>query len=663
MSTTMASGAPGPTPVAQYPTSPTANTQHQQRGHSRQTSGARQTQHQQHPHHQQHGGDPSAARRETRPRGASQSAQQQQQQSMGVSGGAGYSDDRGSTARVGHSTTGHTRVASGGSAQPRVHAPRPATSGASAPSGGQPSGQGHPSQRQTQAAAGSSKSRHMEPARPAPESRTQPQAVPSSNRVPPQAGAQQPISSNRPSSAVPNSATPGGSSSRQTQHQTITSSFPHAFERWERLSSRWEGLTGYWISRLEHNQEELAGMPIEREMARQISDLSTAGANLFQAVVELQRLRASSERKFQRWFFDTKADQERAKEMSSELERSLRVERQQRADAVSQVQRLEKEKATAEKLVEEMRRELQISKEECRRSWEELGRKEQEEREKTNSLKEGNPTLVGGIQVFPMPMRGVPDRGSNRPRTAGSSNTGATPQPMTEEQFRQQFQDNGYGREAIADYGGAPLHHEPHLPSPGQVPPTSASGAHSVSDTAPPAFSQQQSHRPSTSSQQQQQTPDVHPFYQHQHSALHIPPDQQPGRTLSPGEESYVTNNSAVRSRESGSVTESQQSEAGEGDGGWEYDSHGNPTPVSYQRREPSRAEEEEESWDTYPTYDGNDYESNGGGSGGGVAVGYGRGWEGVSRAHHHPTRLSDVPEEDEERRTHLGSEGGRISR
>jgi hypothetical protein len=118
-----------------------------------------------------------------------------------------------------------------------------------------------------------------------------------------------------------------------------------------------------------------------------------------------------------------------------------------------------------------------------------------------------------------------------------------------------------------------------------------------------------------------------------------------------------------VRSRESGSVTESQQSEAGEGDGGWEYDSQGNPTPVSYQRREPSRAEEEEESWDTYPTYDGNDYESNGGGSGGGVAVGYGRGWEGVSRAHHHPTRLSDVPEEDEERRTHLGSEGGRISR
>src|SRR5207302_4400316 len=115
------------------------------------------------------------------------------------------------------------------SAQPRGHAPRPATSGSSAPSGGQPSGQGHPSQRQPQT-AGSSKSRQTEPARPAPEqSRAQPQVVPSSNRVPQQAGAQQPTSSNRP-----NSATPGGSSSRQTQHQTITSSFPHAFERWER---------------------------------------------------------------------------------------------------------------------------------------------------------------------------------------------------------------------------------------------------------------------------------------------------------------------------------------------------------------------------------------------------------------------------------------------
>ena len=398
-------------------------------------------------------------------------------------------------------------------------------------------------------------------------------------------------------------------------------------------------------------------------MARQISDLSTAGANLFQAVVELQRLRASSERKFQRWFFDTKADQERAKEMSSELERSLRVERQKRADAVAAIQKLEKDKATAEKLADEMRRELQISKEECRRAWEELGRKEQDEREKTNSLKEGNPTLVGGIQVFPMPMPGVPDRTTNRPRTAGSGNTTATPQPMTPQQFHDQFQDNEYGREAVADFGGAPLHHGSHISSPGQVPATSTAPA-TVSDMPTSAYPPSQG-RPGSSrqQQQQQQQPEGHPFYQHPHPSLHLT-DQPATRTLSPGEESNVTGGSAIRSRESGSVTVSEQSEGGEGDAGWEYDSAGNPTPVQYQRREPSRAEEEEEleNWDSYPKYDGTDYDGNDGS--GGVAVGFGRGWEGMSRAHHHhPTRLSDVPEEDEERRTHMGSEGGRVSR
>jgi hypothetical protein len=406
-------------------------------------------------------------------------------------------------------------------------------------------------------------------------------------------------------------------------------------------------------------------------MARQISDLSTAGANLFQAVVELQRLRASSERKFQRWFFDTKADQERAKEMSSELERSLRVERQKRADTVAANQRLEKEKTTAEKLVDEMRRELQISKEECRRAWEELGRKEQDEREKTNSLKEGNPTLLGGIQVFPMPMPGVPDRSSNRPRTAGSGTTAAT-QP--EQQFHEHFQDSGYGREPVVDYGGAPLHPGSHVSSLGHVAPTStaaATGSGTVSETPPPAYPPPQpphGQRPGSSSQLQQlqQPPEGHPFFQ-QHPNLHLLPDQQPAaRTLSPGEESNVTGNSAIRSRESGSVTVSEQSEGGEGDAGWEYDLAGNPTPVQYQRRERSRAEveeEAEETWDTYPTYDGNDYDANGGS--GGVAVGgFGRGWETVPRVHHHhPTRLSDVPEEDEERRTHMGSEGGRVSR
>jgi hypothetical protein len=76
-----------------------------------------------------------------------------------------------------------------------------------------------------------------------------------------------------------------------------------------------------------------------------------------------------------------------------------------------------------------MKRELQISKEEARRAWEELGRREQEERERTASLREGQPTLVGGVQVVPM-MQGVPSRhGSarDRPPTRDGPYTSGTP--------------------------------------------------------------------------------------------------------------------------------------------------------------------------------------------------------------------------------------------
>jgi hypothetical protein len=54
-------------------------------------------------------------------------------------------------------------------------------------------------------------------------------------------------------------------------------------------------------------------------MPQQIKDLSAAGNNLFHAVVELQRLRASSERKFQRWFFEHRQEQERAQEREAQL--------------------------------------------------------------------------------------------------------------------------------------------------------------------------------------------------------------------------------------------------------------------------------------------------------------------------------------------------------
>ncbi|RPB26544.1 hypothetical protein L211DRAFT_856243 [Terfezia boudieri ATCC MYA-4762] len=356
---------------------------------------------------------------------------------------------------------------------------------------------------------------------------------------------------------------------------TRNSSFPHAFERWEMLSSRWEGLTGYWISKLEQNRHELANMPLEQQMSRQITDLSAAGANLFHAVVELQRLRASSERKFQRWFFETRADQERSREMSSELEATLRVERQKRADAMAVVARLEKEKSTAEKLVEEYRRELQISREECRRSWEELGRREQEERERRNSLREGNPTLVGDYQVLPMPMPGVPSRpsGSGRPQTSAG--------------------------------GHHDQHDQSHIPGP-----HSGSQAHSstAGATAP------------SSSQRGSRSPVAYPPLQAEYGG-----------------------NLAV---------EYQRDE----DGHLVLDAKGDPIIVSYRH---SRIDPEDA---IYPDYDGSGYGAPiqapnppmGGGYGGyGYGGGYGPGWEGITR-HHHPTRLSDVVEEEE--RTHTSA-------
>lgn len=179
-------------------------------------------------------------------------------------------------------------------------------------------------------------------------------------------------------------------------------SFPHAFERWETLSAHWEGLTSYWIRKLEQNKDEINRDPINAQLGRQVTDLSAAGANLFHAVVELQRLRASSERKFQRWFFETRAELERAQEVNAMLEAALDQERRGRADAIRDAVENERGTSKAHRQLAEMRKELAISKEEARRAWEELGRREQEERDRTLSLQSGQPTIVGGVQVVPM---------------------------------------------------------------------------------------------------------------------------------------------------------------------------------------------------------------------------------------------------------------------
>ena len=268
--------------------------------------------------------------------------------------------------------------------------------------------------------------------------------------------------------------------------QTARSGFPHAFERWETLSAHWEGLTSYWIHKLQQNSDELNTDPLNQQMTRQITDLSAAGANLFHAVVELQRLRASSERKFQRWFFETRSEQESAQEVQAELERVIRIEREEHAEAIATNQA---ERANAEDLVKEMRRELQISKEEARRAWEELGRREQEERERTVSLRSGEPTLVGGVQVVPM-TQGVPSRQNTtttRPSTqdgsypGGSSNFGAqqasrqtttsTLESPEDEQRQFTFEPTASSPtetdpfvENVQAEPAHPLHHEPGIP-------------------------------------------------------------------------------------------------------------------------------------------------------------------------------------------------------
>ena len=126
----------------------------------------------------------------------------------------------------------------------------------------------------------------------------------------------------------------GGKPADLSKPVDTRTSFPHAFERWETLSAHWEGLTSFWIRRLEDNSNEINRDPLSQQLSRQVTDLSAAGANLFHAVVALQRLRASSERKFQRWFFETRAEQEHAQALQCFNESELEKER-------SKVQQLE----------------------------------------------------------------------------------------------------------------------------------------------------------------------------------------------------------------------------------------------------------------------------------------------------------------------------------
>ncbi|KAJ5726269.1 uncharacterized protein N7483_007626 [Penicillium malachiteum] len=399
---------------------------------------------------------------------------------------------------------------------------------------------------------------------------------------------------------------PGTSQTLQQQPQRV--SFPHAFERWETLSSHWEGLTSYWVRKMEENKDDVEADPISKQLARQITDLSAAGANLFHAVVELQRLRASSERKFQRWFFDTRSEQERSKEVQADLERQLKAERQGRADAFAAAQTAEQDKARAEDLLREMRRELQISKEEARRAWEELGRREQEERERTNSLRNGEPTLVGGVQVVPM-IQGVPSRHTTRPPTRDGPYTGA---PTTGAEYQAKPTDQSASRGYYDDGGptsptGSDPFIEPRKPQPPAEPASSKatytgdSYAHE-NTAAYPATSE-----PDDRSYVSSEPGDEYGFPTQDHP--------QAGRSYYQAHSEASDEYDQAQDEDRHYVTDGA------------YTSASTTAPVQAPHAPPTA------------DYSGSDW-------------GVGTGWESVTPRHRHPTRLSDVLEEDEPSRT-----------
>jgi hypothetical protein len=159
---------------------------------------------------------------------------------------------------------------------------------------------------------------------------------------------------------------------------------PHAFQRWEDLSAKWDGLVSYSLRKIEQTSEETLDLPLTEQLLRKVTDLSAARDNLSHALVELEKSRASSERKFMRWFFETRKNEERKQEVSAQLQRALIAERQAHADDnaswEAKAQQAKRTESDASKLVGEMRRELKISKEESYWAWEVLKDKEESSR-------------------------------------------------------------------------------------------------------------------------------------------------------------------------------------------------------------------------------------------------------------------------------------------
>jgi hypothetical protein len=478
-----------------------------------------------------------------------------------------------------------------------------------------------------------------------------------------------------PSTAAPQHPPPPSASLSAQPRNSTTSAFPHAFERWETLSSHWEGLTSYWIRRLEQNTDEVRKEPLAQQMSRQITDLSAAGANLFHAVVELQRLRASSERKFQRWFYEHKEEQERAREREAELLNSLRVEREARETRTvspSDFERVVTEKNNADRMVQEMRRELQISKEEARRAWEELGRREQEERDRTFSLREGQPTVIGGVQVVPM-AQGMGRHGSVSQRTRPEEPYAASSASQGLEQHYS-YEEGQSPTDTDPFTEGRHMAHPPHEPDVSRVAqgtyvPSGAGASSSRQGSGSRApeplqvTSPLQPRQPTTSARPapaQRSSSNPEAFYQQSRPYLH----GESGANIPEGERSGVT---------------SRGDENSEGDEEYAIDEFGNFLQDTSGRRIPFRAlhQQESDEFDVQearrreiehlqrygtavtgpiaygtttsagPSQQGGSYPSSNAPDYSGSD--YGSEW--MHMRHHHPTRLSDVMEEDERSR------------
>ena len=378
----------------------------------------------------------------------------------------------------------------------------------------------------------------------------------------------------------------GESSLRDSSSTKPRNSFPHAFERWETLSAHWEGLTSYWIRKLEQNKDDINRDPVSQQLARQVTDLSAAGANLFHAVVELQRLRASSERKFQRWFFETRSELERSQEVNAMLERALNQERTERADAIRDAVDHERGNSKAQQQLAEMRKELAISKEEARRAWEELGRRENQERERTLSLQSGQPTIVGGVQVVPM-THGAPSRHASARDT----------QP----EYAQQ---------------------SAYAPEPSQAPPVQPQTPPAATGGAPESY------------------------YRAQDPPRHDSPRRggqggsddgySEGEYMMDAQGNYMLDPQGRRIP----FTRAPSTFSGSEAGAEEYDTPATTNPPSGSHEPPSTSAAASGAQWTGAYSEPQDY------SGQGYAA---PGWETVPR-HHHPTRLSDVIEEEDER-------------